>query len=100
MDQKKFTRIWSKSRSVKEVCKKTGITDQSAYYWARKFNLSAFSAADDDATPTPEEIAERAAEVRSKWSPEEEERRCVGSSRSRYEVPSYPTSNTFACGRV
>jgi transposase-like protein len=100
MDQKKFTRIWSRSGSVKEVCKKTGITDQSAYYWARKFRLASFNSVDNETTPTQEEIAERAAEVRSRWSPEEEERRCVGSSRSRYEVPSYPSSNTFSCGRV
>jgi transposase-like protein len=97
MDKKKFTRIWSTSTSVKEVCGKTGITDQSAYYWARKFSLSAFHAVEEDKmTPTQEEIAERAAEVRKGWSPAEEERRCAGTNRVRYEVPSC----TFACGRA
>lgn len=39
--------------------------------------------------PTPEEIIERAADVRSRWSPEERERRAVGASRRPVCVLSY-----------
>lgn len=43
----------------------------------------------NDHTPTPEEIAERAAAVRAKWSDEERERRLVAAGRLRWSMPSY-----------
>lgn len=90
MDRKKFEKAWKSSENVKEASERLGITDQSAYYWARKFGLSMFCADPDENSPTPEEIEERAAEVRSRWSPEEEQRRIVGNARRRrYEIPAY-----------
>jgi hypothetical protein len=90
MNQKKFERVWSKCESVKEVCRKLKITEQSAYYWARKFGLPTFCGMGDESSPSPEEIAERAAEIRATWSPEEEQRRFVGGSRRRsVEIHSY-----------
>lgn len=42
-----------------------------------------------DTTPTPEEIAERAAAIRATWSEEETERRTVGKRRQSWEMPAY-----------
>ena len=97
MDRKKFEKVWKKAENVKEVCLRLKITEQSAYYWARKFELPMFCGIGDENTPTPEEIEERAAEVRKGWSPEEEQRRIVGRTRARYEVPNYPSVRTFTC---
>lgn len=90
MNREKFEKVWGSSESVKEVCKKLKISQQSAYYWARKFDLPTFCGTVDVMSPTPEEIAERAAEVRSTWSEAEERRRVVGqSSHTKYSIPSY-----------
>jgi hypothetical protein len=42
--------------------------------------------------PTPEEIEERAAQQRAKWTPEEEQRRRVGGRSAAYTVPSFRTT--------
>jgi hypothetical protein len=94
MNEKKFERVWRGSESVKEVCQKLKITEQSAYYWARKLGLPTFCGIDNETTPTQEEIAERSAEVRAKWSPAEERRRCAGAGRVSYGIPSYATART------
>jgi hypothetical protein len=94
MNQEKFEQVWKRSESVKEVCKKLKITEQSAYYWARKFGLPKFCGIDDETTPTAEEIAERAAEIRARWSPAEEKRRCAGAGRVSYGIPSYATARS------
>lgn len=95
MNREKFEKVWGSSESVKEVCKKLKISQQSAYYWARKFDLPTFCGTVDVMSPTPEEIAERAAEVRAGWSKHEEQRRAVGScSHRRYSIPSYTSSKS------
>lgn len=45
--------------------------------------------ADGEREPTQEEIAERAAQVRATWTPEEEERRRVGPRRKEWAAPKY-----------
>ena len=94
MNQRKFERVWRKCDSVSEVCTKLGVTEASAYYWARKFGLPMFCGVGDENTPTEEEIAERAAEIRKTWSDEETQRRAVGRIRGRYEIPSYSSSHS------
>lgn len=42
-----------------------------------------------DSSPSPEEIAERAAAIRATWSEEETERRTVGKRRQSWEMPAY-----------
>lgn len=51
--------------------------------------IGAAKASMEDADPTPEEIAERAAIERSRWSPEEEARRAVGRRAGVVQVLSY-----------
>lgn len=94
MNQKNFERVWRKSDNVGEVCKKLNVTEASAYYWARKFGLPMFCGTSDENSPTPEEIEERAAEIRKSWSEEETQRRAVGRIRGRYEIPSYSSSHS------
>lgn len=94
MNQKKFERVWKRCENVSQVCQKMKISEASAYYWARKFGLPMFCGISDENTPTPEEIAERAAEIRKSWSEEEMARRVVGRMRSRYEIPSYSSSHS------
>lgn len=95
MNRPKFEKSWKSSSSVGEVSSRLGITEQSAYYWARKFGLKMFcDPHGDEDSPTPEEIAERAAEIRKSWSDEETERRAVGRVRGRYEIPSYSSSHS------
>lgn len=95
MDRKKFEKVWRSAESVHVVCKKMKITQQSAYYWARKFGLPTFCGTESDETPTKEEIEIRSAEVRANWTPAEEARRAVGGfARQRYEIPSYMTKRT------
>lgn len=94
MDRKKFEKAWKLSENVKEVCKRLKITEQSAYYWARKFGLPMFCGISDENTPTQEEIQERAAEIRARWSPEEEKRRCAGSGFETYQMPSYSAARS------
>ena len=96
MNREKFEKVWRASESVKEVCKELGITEQSAYYWARKFDLPKFCGIDLETTPTQEEIAARSAEVRSWWSPSETERRYVGPKRVSYEIPAYKAARSAA----
>jgi hypothetical protein len=94
LNERKFTKAWNSCESVKDVCKKLKITEASAYYWARKFGLPMFCGTAGEESPSPEEIAERAAEIRESWSEEETQRRAVGRCRGRYEVPSYASSHS------
>lgn len=98
MNREKFEKVWGSSESVKEVCKKLKISQQSAYYWARKFDLPTFCGTVDVMSPTPEEIAERAAEVRAGWSKHEEQRRAIGAIGRRYEIPNYSSSKSGTHG--
>lgn len=94
MDTKKFSKVWRSCKNIHEVCEKLKITQQSAYYWARKCGLPRFCESLDE-TPTAKEIEVRSAEVRANWTPAEESRRAVGGyARQRYEIPSYMTKRT------
>jgi hypothetical protein len=85
-------RLWAAGLPEREISEALGIRVGSFYIVKNRYKLPerpralpVASACDD---PTPEEIAERAAEQRAKWSPEEEERRQVG-TRRRALVRSY-----------
>lgn len=94
MNRAEFEAVWRSSKNVGEVCKRLGVTESSAYYWARKFGLQMFCAPGDEYTPTEDEIAERTAEIRKSWSEEEKQRRVVGRARRRIEIPSYSSSHS------
>lgn len=77
-------RLWASGMPEREICLEMDIRHGSFYAIKDRLKLPPRPAAkpEDDfaaaALPTPEEIAERAAIARSKWSPEEEQRRRVG----------------------
>ncbi len=77
-------RLWAAGVAEREICQTLGIRHGSFYVVKARLKLPPRAKAkpeDDFAEvepPTPEEIAERAAAIRSTWSPEEEERRRVG----------------------
>lgn len=82
MDKAKLEAVWG-TMKVADIAAMNSTTEQAVYYWARKHGLpSRLSLAssydgpvDDD--PTPDQIAERAAVVRSKWTDKERQRRDV-----------------------
>jgi hypothetical protein len=88
-------RLWATGMPEREICLELGIRHGSFWIVKDRFKLppraraAATSCPADAELPTPEEIAERAAIARSKWSPEEEERRRVGWRRSQVPLRSF-----------
>jgi hypothetical protein len=90
---KDLFRLWFSTATDDEVCIELRIVRATMAKLARKYGLPARLHAKADGQrrpddPTPQEIVERAAIERSRWSPEERERRIVGGSR-RVEVADY-----------
>ena len=86
--------LWHTDMSDDDLCIELRIVRATMSRIARQYGLAAryWAKADphrrpDD--PTPEEIEERAAIERSRWTPEEEERRAVGRHGASVEVASY-----------
>jgi hypothetical protein len=77
-------RLWASGMPEREICLEMDIRHGSFHAIKDRLKLPPRRPAkpEDDfaaaALPTPEEIAERAAIARAKWTPEEEERRRVG----------------------
>jgi len=74
-----FEKLWLTTTPT-EMAARYGISRMAIYYRAKSFGLP--TRAEIEASlesPSAEEILERAAEVRKKWSHEEEQRRLVGS---------------------
>lgn len=101
MTKKQLEKVWSTLR-VREIAAKFGVTDQTVYSRARAYGLpsrnsSKFSVdgpGDDD--PTPQQIKERSELIKSSWTDEQRELRCVCSSRSgHYTIPCYESSEIF-----
>ncbi|NDE18043.1 hypothetical protein EBZ80_24290 [bacterium] len=77
------------STSVTEVAKRFKASNQVIYARIRSWGLSLDDLRDPEVGPTPEEIAERAAEVRESWTPSEHRRRAVGGAPRRWRPPAY-----------
>jgi len=75
--------------SVAEVARRFGVSNQVIYGRVRMWGLSLDDLKEPDTGPSPEEIAERAAEVRARWSSRERARRIVGGPPRRWRPPSY-----------
>lgn len=81
IDKSSLEALWETHR-VADIAKKLKTSQQSVYYWARKYRLHSPSRQRDSKNdPDEDVIAERAAEVRASWSPEELEQRLVGNIR-------------------
>jgi hypothetical protein len=81
-------RLWASGMPEREICQRLGVRPGSFYVIKDRMKLPPRpkAAGAEEFTevepPTPEEIAERAAAIRAKWPPEEEERRRVGGRHS------------------
>ena len=83
LDVQELFRLWAKNLSQQEICDRLGIRRGSFWEIRRRLKLPRRErdrqpvkreiAADYE--PTPDEIKERAAEIRLRWSPAEEARR-------------------------
>lgn len=87
--------------SVAQIADKYKTTRATVYSRARMWGLPARSERQDDdseTSPSPEEIAERAAEVRRGWTGQERASRLVGSARShrRWTIPEIKTGEIEA----
>jgi hypothetical protein len=88
-------RLWASGMPEREICLEMNIRQGSFYAIKDRLKLPPRPAAkpeDEFAAaplPTPEEIAERAAILRAKWTPEEEERRRVGRGIDRVALRHY-----------
>lgn len=81
LSRESLSEVWE-TKEVAEIASQFGVKKGSIYYWARVWGLPRRGTQEqlgprpDD--PTEMEISERAAEVRARWSPEEERKRLVG----------------------
>lgn len=93
IDIKKLFALWSSDLGTMEIAAKMGLTKNQVWSASRRLGLPtrprSGSDRDQRERPTPEEIAERAAEVRAGWAPGEAEKRLVGRLRKRWSIPAY-----------
>lgn len=85
MDAHAYLREHWQTARVAEMAEKLRISEQAVRRLAIKLQLGPRER--DVLEPSQQEIDERSAEVRARWSPEERERRLVG-LRRRWIVPS------------
>jgi hypothetical protein len=86
VDVPELFRLWASDMSDDDVCISLRIVRATMTKLARQYGLPPRLHAKADPLrrpddPTPEEIAERAAIERSRWTPDEEARRAVGGRR-------------------
>lgn len=94
VDVPKLFEMWAAGASRYEICTMLGIRPGAFQHLRRRYalpkrNKGRPTRAPLEADPTPEELAERCAEVRAKWSAEETERRAVGLLRGSVDIRSY-----------
>ena len=94
VDVPKLFAMWSAGASQYEISVALGIRPGTFWQIRRRYALpkrkpAKPARASHDPDPTPEEIAERCAITRAKWSEEETERRAVGRMRGSTEIRSY-----------
>jgi hypothetical protein len=94
IDVPELFRLWTSGVPHAEICERLGIPQGSLWRVRDHYKLpprmKVIPRCDrDEDDPTPEEIAERTAAIRAKWTPEETERRIVGPRPSAYRIPNY-----------
>lgn len=89
-------RLWNSSLRNDELADALGAPRGSLHYLAARYKLPKRNPAlrakrtgEKQTSPTPEEIAERAAAIRATWSEEEHERRRVGRRAQQWQPPAY-----------
>jgi hypothetical protein len=79
MDRELFAELWLAGASVPEMAARLGCRQPAIYSLRVQFGLPRRPRVQcTDKDPTPDEIAERSAEVRARWSEEDRERRGIG----------------------
>lgn len=94
VDKERLIQLWRTEMSNAAIAAELGITELQLYVAGRHYKLEPrypyvrrVSAKYD---PTPETIAERAAEIRAGWSDEEREKRRVGNVvNPKWEMPTF-----------
>lgn len=80
LKKESLEQVWQ-TTPVAEIARLFGVKPQKIYHLSRKWSLPERERIED--CPSPEEIAERAAQVRAGWTDGERESRAVGPGRSR-----------------
>ena len=96
MDVKELFRAWHSSMSNSELCRHLRVTSGTLWSLGKKYGLPHRGTLPggkrtQQVDPTPEEIAERAAECRAR-RPVEEQARDEAAGRCRWEMPCYAFS--------
>ena len=90
---KRLCELWAGNMGTMQIAAAMGLTKTQVWSASRRLGLPtrprSGSDRDQRENPTPEQIAQRAAEVRAGWPPGEEEKRLVGPRRKRYSIPNY-----------
>lgn len=88
ISKERLEALWLEYTAI-EISKKTGLTVNKVYFYARRYGLPSRPRQNLDHSPTPSEIAERAAAIRSQWSDEEAERRWCGPKTQEWRMPEW-----------
>ncbi len=96
-------KLWHSDLKNEELAARIGVARGHLWHLRKKYGLPPRKqqrTRPPMVDPTAEEIAERSAEVRRKWSPAEEARRLVGGA-GRWQPPQYArfdrASMSFSC---
>lgn len=94
IDVPKLFRLWASGMRQFEICQELGIRPGTFWQVRQRYALPHREKAQParsrhEPPPSPEEIAERAASVRARWSEEETEKRRVGSGVSKVRLRHY-----------
>jgi hypothetical protein len=92
VDARKVFALWANPElGTLEIASRLGLTKSQIWCVSRRLRLPPRPRAEMErlSAPSPEEIAERCAQVRAGWSDEEREKRCVGQGQRSWRLPSY-----------
>lgn len=92
LDAKKIFELWHSDLRNDEVAVSLGVSRNYLTKIRSRYGLQKRPderGTHDNEDPTPEEIAERAAEIRERWTESERKLREVGAVRKRWQPPRY-----------
>lgn len=92
LDAKKVFELWHSDLRNDEVAVALGVSRNYLAKVRSRYGLPKRPderGVHEEDNPTPEQIAERAAEIRSRWSESEHRLRQVGATRARWQPPRY-----------
>jgi hypothetical protein len=92
VDARKVFALWANPElGTLEIASRLGLTKSQIWCVSRRLRLPPRPRAEMErlSAPSPEEIADRCAQVRAGWSDEEREKRIVGPRRRQWSMPAY-----------